>query len=154
MSIHGVQFMRRFLRHLLPPRLQHIRRYGFMGARLAPEKRAWLPSHFGLPDPSASQGAQGERGDETESSALEEEPSRPCRYCSGTPYLTERTQRPRVIESMWMPWKRFDLARPGPIVTLGANVPDARAGSARSTPRHDAADHPPEACCGCAGEHS
>ena len=49
-------------------------------------------------------------------------------------YLTERTYRPRVIEIMWMPWKRFDLARPGPIVTLGPNVPDAQAGSARSTP--------------------
>ena len=54
-AIDGVQFMRRFLRHLLPPRLRHIRRCGFMGARFAPEKRVSLRSHFGLADPSAAQ---------------------------------------------------------------------------------------------------
>lgn len=70
-AIGGVEFIRRFLRHLLPPRMRHIRRYGFMGARLAPEKRVWLRSHFGLPDPSAPQEAQGEQRDETEAPALE-----------------------------------------------------------------------------------
>ena len=36
-AIDGVRFIRRFLRHLLPPRLRHIRRCGFMGARFAGE---------------------------------------------------------------------------------------------------------------------
>ena len=82
-AIDGVTFIRRFLRHLLPPRLRHIRRCGFMGARLAQEKRAWLRSHFGLPDPSAAEDAQAEQGDESEASAMEEEPTRTCRECRG-----------------------------------------------------------------------
>ena len=45
-------------------------------------------------------------------------------------YLTDRTERPRVIEMMWMPWERFAQARPGPIVTLGARVAEAQEGSA------------------------
>jgi hypothetical protein len=54
LSIHGVQFMRRFLRHLLPLRLRHIRRCRVHGRASDAGKAAWLRSHFGLPDPSAS----------------------------------------------------------------------------------------------------
>ena len=40
-------------------------------------------------------------------------------------HLTDRTERPRVIEILWIPWGWFDLARPGPIVTLGEHVAEA-----------------------------
>ena len=60
-AIDGVEFTRRFLRHLLPPRLRHIRRCGFMGARLAPEKRAWLRSHFDSINDPAMRCIQGSR---------------------------------------------------------------------------------------------
>ena len=55
-------------------------------------------------------------------------------------YLSEVTQRPRVIEIMWMPWGWFQMARPGPIVTLGPNVPDAQAGSVGSSPEKGKAE--------------
>ena len=110
-----------------------------MARRASNEKLTWLREHFHVGEATDDENTEGEprlAGDE---------PSRPCRYCPGTMHLSERTHRPRVIEIMWMPWKRFDLARPGPIVTLGANVPDAQAGSARSTPEKAKAEASREA---------
>ena len=89
--------------------------------------------YFGVGD--ASDAGQSDAASTPGELPLEEaESSRRCRYCAGTMYLTDRTERPRVIEMMWMPWGGSQ-ARPGPIVTLGANVPDAQAGSARSHSR-------------------
>jgi hypothetical protein len=124
-AIDGVRFIRRFLRHLLPPRMRHIRRYGFMGARLAPEKRAWLQRHFGLSDPSAAQEARGEQGDETEGPALEEEPTRTCRECRGRMHLTDSTPRPTVMEILEMPLIAIERAQRGIVRTPGTAAPDA-----------------------------
>ena len=82
--------------------------------------------------PAVDENTQGDENTPGEPQVAGDEPSRPCRYCAGTMYLSERTDRPRVIEIMWMPWGWFQQARPGPIVTLGEHVPDAQAGE-----RHD-----------------
>ena len=132
--IDGVEFLHRFLQHLIPQGMHHIRRYGWMARRAGNEKLTWLHEHFPVGEAAADENTQGDENTPGEPQVAGDEPSRPCRYCPGTMYLSERTQRPRVIEIMWMPWGWFDLARPGPIVTLGANVSDAQAGSARSTP--------------------
>ena len=147
--IDGVEFLRRFFQHLIPQRMHHIRRYGWMARRASNEKLTWLREYFHVGEATADT----DENTPGEPQLAGDEPSRACRYCLGTMYLTERTYRPRVIEIMWMPWKRFDLARPGPIVTLGPNVPDSRAGSARSTPERaqaeagrDASSRPTSAC--------
>ena len=40
--IEGVELIHRFLQHLLPPGFRHIRRYGWMGPRVKPEKRDFI----------------------------------------------------------------------------------------------------------------
>ena len=106
-----------------------------MGARLAPEKRAWLRSHFGLPDPSAPQEAQGEQGDETEAPALEEEPTRRCRECQGRMHLTDSTPRPTVTEILEMPLIAIERAQRGIVRTPGATAPDAARVQRPESPR-------------------
>ena len=129
LRIDGVEFLRRFLQHLLPQGMHHIRRYGWMARRASNAKLTWLREYFGIGDPSDA--GQSDAASADAALPLEEaESSRRCRYCEGTMYLTDRTERPRVIEMMWMPWERFARARPGPIVTLGERVPDVRLESA------------------------
>ena len=96
-----------------------------MARRAGNEKLTWLREYFPAGEATADENTPGENTP-GEPQPPGDEPSRPCRYCQGTMYLSERTYRPRVIEIMWMPWGWFQMARPGPIVTLGENVPDAQ----------------------------
>ena len=131
--IDGVEFLGRFLQHLIPRKMHHIRRYGWMARRASNEKLTWLREYFHVGDSPSAAEADAENAEAQP--PPDDEPSRACRYCPGTMHLSERTHRPRVIEIMWMPWGWFQQARPGPIVTLGENVPDAQAGSAYINPR-------------------
>jgi hypothetical protein len=122
--IEGVELIRRFLQHLLPPGFRHIRRYGWMGPRVKPEKRAFIRSYHGLDDVPSS-----ESQDETDDEAAREEEGRTqtCRFCAGDMHLTGRTERPRVSELLQMPLSRFRQAQAGFTVTLGDRLPQIEA---------------------------
>ena len=122
--IEGVELIHRFLQHLLPPGFRHIRRYGWMGPRVKPEKRDFIRSYHGLDDVPAS-----ESQDETDGEAAREEEVRTqtCRFCSGDMHLTGRTVRPRVSEILAMPLSRFRQAQAGFTVTLGDRLPQIEA---------------------------
>ena len=122
--IEGVELIHRFLQHLLPPGFRHIRRYGWMGPRVKPEKRDFIRSYHGLDDVQAS-----EPQDETDGEAAraEEVRTQTCRFCSGDMHLTGRTVRPRVSEILAMPLSRFRQAQAGFTVTLGDRLPQIEA---------------------------
>ena len=128
-AIDGVELVGRFLRHLLPQGMHHIRRYGWMARRTKNEKLVWLREHFGVTDPQVAE--QAAEDEQAEPQGDNDEPSRRCRYCQGqadqprgTMYLTGATRRPKVSEILAMPWQRFVEARAGAIVTLGEKVRD------------------------------
>ncbi|MFV1968752.1 MAG: transposase [Pirellulaceae bacterium] len=121
--IDGVEFIGRFLQHLLPQRMHHIRRYGWMGRRTKNEKLVWLREYFRGKDSQVQQ-QQPSESEEDPQQGSDEEPSRPCRYCQGALYLTGTTYRPKVSEILAMPLQWFLEARAGPIVTLGEKVKD------------------------------
>ena len=45
----GVEFIGRFLQHVFPQRLRHIRRFGFLGPRVAAEKLEQIRALLGVP---------------------------------------------------------------------------------------------------------
>jgi hypothetical protein len=120
--IEGVDFMGRFLQHLLPKGMHHIRRYGWMARRKGSEKFAWLEEHLRKAKPDV--GELPVVAEDAEPLSEEELRSRPCRYCNGKMYLTHSTDRPRVSEILALPWSQFSQLKAGPIVTLGENVPE------------------------------
>lgn len=122
-SIDGVEFIGRFLRHLLPQGFHHIRRYGWMNGHAKQEKRDWLREHFQKNDASVHNTATNEEnGAQREEAMLRErseEPTRSCRYCeNGTLRLTRATRRPKVSEILRMPLSWFVGLKAGAIVTL------------------------------------
>ena len=122
--IEGVELIHRFLQHLLPPGFRHIRRYGWMGPRVKPEKRDFIRSYHGLDDVPAS-----ESQDEADGEAAREEEvsTQTCRFCAGDMHLTGSTVRPRVSELLAMPLSRFRQAQAGFTVTLGDRLPQIEA---------------------------
>ena len=117
--IEGVELVHRFLQHLLPYRFRHIRRYGWMGPRIKPEKRDVLQQVHG-PDDLES----GEQVEDQQETPLDDDEPRTqtCRFCSGDMYPTRGTTRPRVFEIMEMPLSRFRQAQAAFKVTLGARL--------------------------------
>ncbi len=122
--IEGVELIHRFLQHLLPPRFRHIRRYGWMGPRVKPEKRDFIRNYHGLNDVPAS-----ESQDEGDGGAAREEAvsTQTCRFCAGDMHVTRRTERPCVSELLAMPLSRFRQAQAGFTVTLGDRLPQIEA---------------------------
>ncbi len=119
--IEGVELIRRFLKHLLPPRMHHIRRYGWMARRANNEKLDYLRQYHGMADTEPEE--KEEEGDEADVALEEPERTQTCRFCTGSMHLTGRTVRPRVWEVMEMPLSRFRHAQAGAIVTLGDKLP-------------------------------
>ena len=109
----GVEFIGRFLQHVLPKGMRHIRRYGFMGPRVHSEKLNQIRELMGI---AARKEAQPRvpamddwRGDvdEEESKDKAQDPDQPsprrCRQCGGQFLLVAQTPRPTVAELMQMP---------------------------------------------------
>ena len=122
--IEGVELIHRFLQHLLPPGFRHIRRYGWMGPRVKPEKRDFIRSYHGLDDVPASESQDEADG---EAARAEEVSTQTCRFCAGDMHLTGSTVRPRVSELLAMPLSRFRQAQAGFTVTLGDRLPQIEA---------------------------
>ncbi len=55
-ELHGVEFIGRFLQHVLPQRLRHIRRYGFMSPRVTSKKLPVIRALLGV-EPQDDSGA-------------------------------------------------------------------------------------------------
>lgn len=113
----GVEFIGRFLQHILPQRLRHIRRFGFMGPRVRREKLKQIRELLGVPT-GEEKGEDKQRlpevdtwsGDsdvleETQEEVQEADQPAPrcCRHCGGQFVLVAKTPRPTVAELMQMP---------------------------------------------------
>lgn len=109
----GVEFIGRFLRHVLPLGLRHIRRFGFMGPRVRTAKLKQIRELLGLsagesvstPVPETDPwSGDSDAQDETQEGVPEaDEPApRRCR-CGGQFVLVAETPRPTVAELMQMP---------------------------------------------------
>ena len=105
-SMPGVEFIRRFLQHILPRGLHHIRRFGFMGPRVRSEKLQQIRELLGvdkkqeemLPSEENAENEEPERQDSDLPNA------RRCRHCGeGELLLVSQTLRPTVAEIMRMP---------------------------------------------------
>jgi hypothetical protein len=122
-SIDGVEFIARFFRHLLPQKMHHIRRYGWMNGHASTEKIAWLREHFRkqespVQDTPTNETDEAEREEDLQR-VNPEEPTRSCRYCeNGTMRLTGTTRRPKLSEILSMPFSALVGLKAGPIVTL------------------------------------
>ena len=116
----GVEFVRRFLTHLLPRSMFHIRRYGFLGPRVQAQRIAQIRQLLAGADPDAEQPAAAGEEARDESPAEIEEPTKKCRSCGGKMFLSDRTPRPKVSEILRMPLHVFQQARTGIIITPGA----------------------------------
>ena len=105
-ELHGVEFIGRFLQHVLPQRLRHIRRYGFMGPRVTSKKLPVIRGLLGVERQDDSEAPPaGDAPDEPLSEQPEPtEPTRPCRKCKcGTLVLRATKARPKVDTLMRMP---------------------------------------------------
>ena len=106
-SLPGVEFIERFLWHLLPPGLRRIRRFGVWGNRVRTEKLTLLRRLLGVPPPesveSVDEAPPTQREEESaepldlELLRLEAEQGTPrkCRGCGGKMVETYQTPRPR-----------------------------------------------------------
>jgi hypothetical protein len=114
MSLPGVEFIGRFLTHVLPQRLRHIRRFGFMGPRVTATKLNEIRALLGVAtressamparqtDPWNGDVDAQEEADEARREADQPRP-RLCRACGGTFVLVGETPRPTVAQLMQMP---------------------------------------------------
>jgi hypothetical protein len=104
-SLPGVEFIRRFLLHVPPPRLRHIRRFGFMGPRVAAQKLELIRGLLGVkkPAPADKPSNESEAKEDADQTAAEEAPRR-CRRCNrGELVLVGEVPRPTVAQLMSMP---------------------------------------------------
>ena len=109
----GVEFIGRFLQHVLPKGLRHIRRFGFMGPRVHSEKLNQIRELMGIAtrkevEPPLSALDDSRRDvDEEESKDEAQEADQPaprrCRQCGGQFVLVAQTPRPTVAQLMQMP---------------------------------------------------
>ena len=82
--ITGVEFIGRFLQHVLPQRLHHIRHFGFMGTRVRTERLKQIRPLLDVKtaEPSASEGDERNDSEEERERQDADQPTpRHCRYC-------------------------------------------------------------------------
>ena len=125
--IEGVDLIHRFLNHLLPPKMHHIRRYGWMARRADNKKLEWLRQYHGVASAEAEEPKAETETDEAALPQEEEEPTQACRFCDGTMHMTGSWRRPRVDEVMRMPLSRFRRAQAGARIKLGDKLPEIQA---------------------------
>ena len=103
-TIPGVEFVRRFLLHVLPRGFHHIRRFGFLGPRVAAKTLPRLRQLLGVREPAASEPDKDPSDEPERHEEGGSDTSRPCRYCGvGRMVLIAETPRPSVAEIMRMP---------------------------------------------------
>ena len=122
----GVEFIQRFLHHVLPLGLRHIRRFGFMGPRVRTAKlkqirellgvSAGEPVQTRVPETDSWSG-DSDAQDETQEQVPEAEQPAPrrCRQCGGRYVLVAETPRPTVAQLMQMPTSMEPTASGGSV---------------------------------------
>ena len=126
-SLPGVEFIERFLWHLLPPGLRRIRRFGVWGNRVRTEKLTLLRRLLGVQPPesveSVDEAPPTQREEESaepldlELLRLEAEQGTPrqCRGCGGKMVETYQTPRPTVAQLMQLPASMEMPVESGPV---------------------------------------
>ncbi|MHB8974981.1 MAG: transposase [Pirellulaceae bacterium] len=120
----GVEFIERFLQHVLPQGLRHIRRFGFWGNRVRTEKLQLLRRLLNVQPPEplddallTSEESESEEPLDLERLRLEAEQGTPrqCRGCGGQMVETYQTPRPTVAQLMHMPPSMEMPVESGPV---------------------------------------
>jgi len=126
-SLPGVEFLERFLWHVLPKGLRRTRRFGWWGNAVRTEKLTLLrrllgawPAEPAEPADAAPPASPEEMPEETpdeELLRLEAEQRAPhkCRVCGGKLELLYQTGRPTVAELLRMPPSMELLVETGPV---------------------------------------
>ncbi|MEK7751387.1 MAG: transposase, partial [Acidobacteriota bacterium] len=123
-SLPGVEFIERFLWHLVPQGLRRIRRFGWWGNAVRTAKLTLLRRLLGVRPPEpVDEAPPTQREEEPEEPLdrellrLEEEQGTPrkCRGCGGNMELTYQTRRPTVAELMRMPPTMELVVESGPV---------------------------------------
>ena len=110
----GVEFIGRFLQHVLPKGLRHIRRFGFMGPRVHTKMLNQIRELIGIAtrkevEPPLSEmddsraHADEEQDSQDEAQEADQPAPRRCRQCGGQFVLLAKRPRPTVAELMQMP---------------------------------------------------
>lgn len=144
--IDGVEFIGRFLQHLLPKGMQHIRRYGWMGSPADSPKRTWLRQHFRMNVDGSQDAEQEAERTAEELPDMDADRSRRCHYCQGQAgqghgrmVLTDCVPRPSVMDLLGMPLEWFGEVRAGAHVILGEHATETEGTwtkTARERPSH------------------
>jgi hypothetical protein len=126
-SLSGVEFIERFLWHVLPQGLRRIRRFGWWGNAVRTDKLAVLrkllrlrpadPADKALPVPPEEAPEEIPEELDQELVRLEVEGRAPhkCRVCGGQLVLLYPTRRPTVAELMRMPPNMEPWVETGPV---------------------------------------
>ncbi len=115
----GVEFVCRFLSHVLPRGFCRTRRYGFMGTRVGQRNAVRIRKMMGWPDPDADEASEAPQEAEDPQPVIGEEPTKRCSGCGGKMFSAGHKSRPKVGELMRMPLKRFYEATVGVTITAG-----------------------------------
>jgi hypothetical protein len=126
-ALPGVEFIRRFLGHVLPQGLRRIRRFGWWGNAVRTEKLTLLRKLLGVPPaeppapadtaPLTQWEGEAEAAPDQELARLETEQRAPhkCRTCGGQLVLLYQTERPTVADLLRMPPSMELLVETGPL---------------------------------------
>ena len=115
-TIPGVEFIRRFLLHLLPRGFHHIRRFGFLGPRVATKRLQQSRTLLGVQPPEPLTPDETPPADAQSDDPDGANPSRPCRYCGlGRMVLIAETPRPSVAQLLQLPPSLELPAERGPV---------------------------------------
>ena len=122
----GVEFIEKFMRHVLPPGMQHIRHYGFLGNKHRKETLQQIREVIqrqragGVGDGTGIQAPGPMAEPEVTAEEPEEEAGRVCRHCGKGPMdVIHEIERPTVMDLLLMPLSLLDapytLEPPEPI---------------------------------------
>jgi len=103
-SLPGVEFLRRFLTHVLPRGLRHIRHYGFLSQNQRTKKMALIRRLLGLAEPEPAEEVEENDVDSFDGDEDEEKLGRICKECGkGRMIAGPEIPRPTIAEIMEMP---------------------------------------------------
>ena len=102
--------------HVLPRGFHHIRRFGFLGPRVATVKLERTRELLGVPAPESIEPDEVRRDEPEPQDDEGPNKPRPCRYCGiGMMHLIAETPRPTVADIMRMPTSMEIRADEGPV---------------------------------------
>lgn len=101
-SIDPLEFIRRFLLHVLPQKMRHIRHYGFYAHRFMTDNLKLIRGQLEVADP-ASSSADEEEADEPDDQNTDGSRGPRCSKCRGKMIAVEIVDRPSVQDILDLP---------------------------------------------------